>query len=120
MLHRSNLFSQAEGSREAQVLLGWLRRLARAGGVGLLTAALLTALGPNVAGIVLYPADLLSTWLQANQIVGLAPGEVFVQRNVGNQVGLETVAPRLAIVFAARRTFWVADLPMLLLLAATC
>lgn len=24
-------------------------------------------------------------WLQANQILGLAPGEIFVQRNVGNQ-----------------------------------
>jgi carbonic anhydrase len=32
-----------------------------------------------------YTACLRSLLLQANQILGLAPGEIFVQRNVGNQ-----------------------------------
>jgi carbonic anhydrase len=33
----------------------------------------------------LLPLSCTCPVLQANQILGLAPGEIFVQRNVGNQ-----------------------------------
>ena len=42
---------------------------------------------PDWCSLAVVPDAHWLWWLQANELLGLGPGEVFVQRNVGNLVG---------------------------------